>query len=280
MAMTTTIPQGPMATGAIPKGALNRMFWTKRVDGGVLVTLHRGGGRAISVEVLDPATKAVQHFGSLRQFWRALGRSPVSIKRYTNREGGKRLRDGTLLELLNDSESAPKLGIDLEGRGHEVRKLMWAGFGHKILRAGYDPEDVLQEVFRGLIARNAGQCPWDVRKSSFGHYVHMVIGCVLINYHRKQQQVRGTEVLGMRGADGVYGDVSGQAVDPAVVEHEDTGLQSELLGWLPEEMRAAGSIVMGILADGGTYREAQRAAGLKAEPFEKLLECLREGAVR
>lgn len=279
MTMAMMATQGSMPVGGIPKGALNRMFWTKRVDGGVLVTLHRGGGRAISVEVLDPATKAVQHFGSLRQFWRALGRSPVSIKRYTNREG-RRLRDGTLLELLNDSVAVPKLGIDLTARGHEVRKLMWAGFGHKILRAGYDPEDVLQEVFRGLIARNAGQCPWDVRKSSFGHYVHMVIGCVLINYHRKQQQVRGTEVLGMRGPDGEYGDASGQAVEPEVVVHEDTGLQSGLLAGLPEELRGAGSVVMGILADGGTYREAQRAAGLKADVFETLLECLRSGALR
>ena len=86
---------------------------------------------------------------------------------------------GNLSRRMNGGLDGTALGIDLSVRGHEVRKLMWAGFGHKILRAGYDPEDVLQEVFRGLIARNKGTCPWDARKSSFGHYVHLVIGCVL-----------------------------------------------------------------------------------------------------
>jgi len=36
------------------------------------------------------------------------------------------------------------VGIDLAGRGHEVRKLLFAGFGRKIFSAGYDPHDVLQ----------------------------------------------------------------------------------------------------------------------------------------
>ena len=71
-------------------------------------------------------------------------------------------------------------------RADEVRKLLWRGFAGKMLSQGYDPEDVLQEVYRGLLVRNNGRCPWDGRKSTFGHYVHMVISCVLTNYHRKQ----------------------------------------------------------------------------------------------
>ena len=86
------------------------------------------------------------------------------------------------------------LGIDLHKRGHEVRKLMYAGFGLRIARSGYDPEEVLQEVYRGILVRNEGKCPFDVRKSSFGHYVHMVIECVLNNYHRKEQRKRHHEV--------------------------------------------------------------------------------------
>jgi DNA-directed RNA polymerase specialized sigma24 family protein len=71
-------------------------------------------------------------------------------------------------------------------RADEVRRLLWRGFAGKMLSQGYDPEDVLQEVYRGLLVRNDGRCPWDARKSTFGHYVHMVISCVLTNYHRKQ----------------------------------------------------------------------------------------------
>lgn len=75
---------------------------------------------------------------------------------------------------------------DATWKADEVRKLLWRGFAGKMLSQGYDPEDVLQEVYRGLLVRNGGRCPWDGRKSTFGHYVHMVISCVLTNYHRKQ----------------------------------------------------------------------------------------------
>jgi hypothetical protein len=71
-------------------------------------------------------------------------------------------------------------------KADEVRKLLWRGFAGKMLSQGYDPEDVLQEIYRGLLVRNKGKCPWDGRKSTFGHYVFLVIGCVLTNYHRKQ----------------------------------------------------------------------------------------------
>jgi len=90
-----------------------------------------------------------------------------------------------------------KLGIDLRNRAHEVRKLLFAGFGRKMFLAGYDPEDVLQEVYRGILVRNRGSCPFDPSKSSFGHYVHMVISCVLSNYHRKQHRVLEMEQIGM-----------------------------------------------------------------------------------
>lgn len=86
------------------------------------------------------------------------------------------------------------VGIDLgaesrrsgsKTRADEVRRLLWKGFAGKMLSRGYDPEDVLQEVYRGLLVRNRGTCPWDARKSTFGHYVHMCISCILTNYHRK-----------------------------------------------------------------------------------------------
>jgi hypothetical protein len=89
------------------------------------------------------------------------------------------------------------LGIDLLNRSHEVRKLLFAGFAGKMLSKGYNPEDVLQEIYRGLLVRNKGTCPWDKRKSSFGHYVHMVISCVLTNYHRKESKRCDRDALPM-----------------------------------------------------------------------------------
>ena len=91
----------------------------------------------------------------------------------------------------------PQLGIDLVNRSHEVAKLFYAGFARRVYRSGYDPEDVLQDVYRGLLARNKGTCPWDIKKSSFGHYVHMVIGCILANYHRREIRRTSHEQVGI-----------------------------------------------------------------------------------
>lgn len=90
------------------------------------------------------------------------------------------------------------VGIDLSVRADEVRKLLFAGFGRRIFAAGYDPDDVLQEVYRKLLVANQGKSPWDPSKSSFGHYVHMVCGSALSNFHRKQKRIRQMEQVGIR----------------------------------------------------------------------------------
>ena len=126
----------------------------------------------------------------------------------------------------------PKLGIDLAKRGHEVRKLLFAGFGRRMFLSGYDPEDVLQEVYKGILVRNKGKCPYDPRKSSFGHYVHMIISCVLSNYHRKQHRIIEMEQLGLRvllddASEYRLGDVASNTTVPAPASHyaEEAELQ-------------------------------------------------------
>jgi len=102
----------------------------------------------------------------------------------------------------------PAKGIDLAKRGHEVRKLFYAGFARSVLKRGYDPEDVLQEVYKGLLVRNRGKCPWDPAKSSFGHYVHMVCRGVFSNYIRRYKRIEMAEVYGTRTPDGEVVDIS------------------------------------------------------------------------
>jgi DNA-directed RNA polymerase specialized sigma24 family protein len=128
----------------------------------------------------------------------------------------------------------PPLGIDLAARGHEVRLLLNAGFGIKMSARGYDPDDVLQEVYRGLLARNKGKCPFDPDKSSFGHYVHMVCDCVLKNYHRKQARRAQFEVIGLKvppsmvnskGDAWTEADAAIAAVDDGNMGHPSSPLQ-------------------------------------------------------
>ena len=123
----------------------------------------------------------------------------------------------------------PKKGVDLTRRSHEVRKLFYAGFGQRVLRYGYDPEDVLQEVYKGILVRNQGKCPFDPSKSSFGHYVHMVCGCIVSNYRRKYSRLSRNEVVGIPGLEGDEDVASSNLfmVDPIqegdVMFHSSTG---------------------------------------------------------
>lgn len=121
------------------------------------------------------------------------------------------------LSVRYDGGVTSRVGIDLTARGHEVRKLFYAGGYHRsVMREGLDPEEALQEVFRGLLIRNQGKCPWDAKKSSFGHYVHIVIRCVLSNYLRKERRRNQREFLSSEdqegevlGVDGVTGELEG-----------------------------------------------------------------------
>ena len=59
-----------------------------------------------------------------------------------------------------------------------------------------DPEDVLQEVYKGILIRNRGKCPFDAQKSAFSTYVVMVSKCVTINYINKAKKKAQREVFG------------------------------------------------------------------------------------
>ncbi len=98
-------------------------------------------------------------------------------------------------------------GIDLAKRGHEVRKLFYAGFARRVVNQGHDPEEMLQEIYKGILIRNQGKCPFDPAKSSFGHYVHMICNCIIINYHKRWSRIYGEEQYGIRAADGSTIDV-------------------------------------------------------------------------
>ena len=134
-------------------------------------------------------------------------------------------------------------GIDLQKRAGEVAKLLFAGYGPQIYANRYDPDDVLQEVYKGLLVRNQGKCPWDPSKSSFGHYVHLVAGCLLSNYHRKMNRQRAMEVTGVTVADEGGGTMGMDVSDACgvrdfaggtTVQSHDMVLYKDFVKWLSD----------------------------------------------
>jgi DNA-directed RNA polymerase specialized sigma24 family protein len=172
-------------------------------------------------------------------------------------------------------------------KADEVRRLLWRGFAGKMLSQGYDPEDVLQEVYRGLLVRNNGRCPWDARKSTFGHYVTMVIGCVLTNYHRKQIRRTDRDALPLTGFS-KEGDEVPEVMVGAVEIHDGCelgdmlaleGLAKHLERVKSEEPEAAlGRRILALVASGHQRSEIVRATGEKPSLVSRALAWLRSQA--
>lgn len=191
-----------------------------------------------------------------------------------------------------------RVGIDLgqkSGRGDartradEVRKLLWSGFAGKMLSQGYDPEDVLQEVYRGLLVRNVGKCPWDVRKSTFGHYCHLVISCVLTNYHRKQVRRvdRGAISLDVtsegedRADGGQFGSSQiwcGSDAGDRMALEQLAGVLERVLDGSPEA--TLGREILPLVSSGHTRAEIARELGVKPSMVSRALTWLRRQTAR
>jgi RNA polymerase sigma factor (sigma-70 family) len=79
-----------------------------------------------------------------------------------------------------------KKGIDLISLYEDVRKIVISGFSKKV--SSEDLEDIIQEIYKGILIRNNGICPFDATKSSFGSYVYMVSNCIIANYYQKKRK--------------------------------------------------------------------------------------------
>ena len=162
------------------------------------------------------------------------------------------------------------LGIDLEKRGLEVRKLFYAAFARGLAKDGYDPEEALQEVYRGILTRNKGTCPFNVVKSSFGHYVHIVSRCILANYIRKEKRrtmhesTESSLSLGTEGGFSIDGcpDIRNSRVpDPGSLEN----LSKSLGGGIQVES------ALRLLSEGYSRREVVGKLGVEPKWLDGIL---------
>ncbi len=181
------------------------------------------------------------------------------------------------------------LGIDLVGRADEVASLLFSGFGSWIYSSGYDAEDVLQEVYKGMLARNVGKCPWDASKSSFGHYVHMVCSGVVSNFHRKQKRTREIEQLGVKDMEGGMTDVSAAGLPASETsESWSAGLDSATLSLIKHiKIKSSGISetqlnlmvrVIPLLRDGHTKAEIADKLGASRPHVSKAVEAVQKYA--
>lgn len=176
------------------------------------------------------------------------------------------------------------LGIDLANRGNEVAKLFYAGFGRTAARKGWDLQEVLQEVYKALLIRNQGTCPWDPAKSSFGHYVHMVCRGVMSNYGRKTARVYDAESYGTYSSAGEEIDVAESNL--AVTEENTSEIDGLLLRRKLRDLVLEGSAESGtspsvlgscfdLISEGGTQREISEKLGISIDRVSRVSKFIR-----
>ena len=62
------------------------------------------------------------------------------------------------------------LGIDVEKHKDDIKNLFYKRQGQKLMKTGVNTEEVLQEVYKGLLIRNRGSCPFDPEKSAMSTF--------------------------------------------------------------------------------------------------------------
>lgn len=113
-----------------------------------------------------------------------------SLKKW--QRGIVKLSDLNIFSKSKKSEI--KLGIDVGEKYHDIRRLFYKKYAKVSASLGEDPEDVLQEVFKGILLRNRGKCPFDPRKAAFSTYVMMVCHCVTSNYFKKTSETNKRKI--------------------------------------------------------------------------------------
>lgn len=176
------------------------------------------------------------------------------------------------------------LGIDLNRYWKDVRKIFYKGFSRKVLRAGYNPEEVLQEIYIGILKRNQGKCPWDPEKSSLGHYVWMVCQCIIANYFRKGSKSQN-EVIGVMSydKDGEYGNIDVSDTDMFKVQEtqEDRLLEQDLIDHVLRSGKSSSEVaakMVPLLKRGMNQTEIANELSLPLSQIHKANKVLRQQA--
>lgn len=84
----------------------------------------------------------------------------------------------------------PELGVDLSKYKEDIKLIFYKRQANRMIKEGLDPEEVLQEVYKGILIRNKGKCPYDPRKSALSTYIVLVMDCIIMNIvskHRKEK---------------------------------------------------------------------------------------------
>ena len=192
-----------------------------------------------------------------------------SLKRYFKSKRPENMQCDVLSILQAPAPRRQKLGIDLQLKRTDVAKLLRSGFDRQIRSLGMDFEDALQEVYLGILVRNKGKCPWDINKSSFGHYVYMICGCILANLAKKTLKHKYNELMWDVPVEGVQHPESYESYE---------ALKTSLVGKSGKSEKVGE--VLGLVVEGYARGEIASRLGMGITDTAQSLSTIRREAKR
>jgi DNA-directed RNA polymerase specialized sigma24 family protein len=164
-----------------------------------------------------------------------------------------------------------RLGIDLENRMGEVRKLFMKHCAPMCIRAKCDPEEVLQEVYKGIIIRNNGECPFDPRKSAFSTYVVMVATCVSTNYVNKNSKTISREYYGSQETPALEEDHILKSQSACASGLDDAEF-SMTISHIKSKIDSTARVVLDDLLDGYKVSTISKNRGIDSRRMSKYMD--------
>lgn len=162
---------------------------------------------------------------------------------------------------------APALGVDLERRLEDVRRLTYRYGGAVCDREGWDVEELIHDVVVAIAIRNRGVCPFDSRKGAFSSYVVRVVRQE-VSRRLRREKVRVTLVP------------ESVVVDDVEFTPEVAGDRGEYEGRLDLARAWAGVValepafVTSLVESAGSVAEAARHGGHRPRDIAKTRACL------
>lgn len=189
-------------------------LYTRYEDGGVPVTIQENGegkrkryiltvGEAIFKSVKDflklsksrATSSFTNYFGAAKPVELPIFDILKEIEGYKKRQLEEIEQDykDVCLDtkpLTVNSDPQVVKGFDIVEKKKDIERIFYKFYAKRAAAEGLPVEDLLQEVFAGIISRNSKKSAFSLNRGSFSGYLHLVIGSIYKNF-RKRELDRG-----------------------------------------------------------------------------------------
>lgn len=173
-------------------------------------------------------------------------------------------------DVLESPQTVSNMGIDIVKKKKDIEKIFYAYYAKRAVSEGLSVEDLLQEVFKGLLVRNKGKGAWNPSRGSFGSYVHMVSGSVYKNF-RKKEIKRGMKEKGEIPKN--YTESSTEDSDYS----NEAMIMNDFKKWIKTKRGMSDSVIsiVELLSSGKKKKEIAEELGINSTSLHKAIDGLK-----